>query len=219
METIVVYTAIIGEIDDLLDPVVVNKDVRYVCFSDQPQKSTRVWEVLPAPIDYSDTRRHSRIYKLLAHRYFPDAEYSIWIDGNIEMAIDPIVAMNQWLMDHDLAFYKHPDRDCIYDEAEACIQLGKDHPDLLRQQVHKYRCEGYPEHNGLVASTVILRRHTPSIALLNERWWEEYIFHSRRDQLSFNYVAHILGIQYGQIPGNIFCNEYFRYKSHKRVIP
>jgi hypothetical protein len=47
---------------------------------------------------------------------------------------------------------------------------------------------------------VILRRHTDAIRHLNEAWWNEIVRGSRRDQLSFNYVAWKLGLRYATFP-------------------
>ena len=47
---------------------------------------------------------------------------------------------------------------------------------------------------------MILRRHTDAIRRLNEAWWNEIVRGSRRDQLSFNYVAWKLGLSYATFP-------------------
>lgn len=64
----------------------------------------------------------------------------------------------------------------------------------------RYRAEGLPEDAGLIEAPVILRRHTDAIRRLNESWWGEIVRASRRDQLSFNYVAWKLGLRYGTFP-------------------
>ena len=53
---------------------------------------------------------------------------------------------------------------------------------------------------GLVEAPVILRRHTAAIRALNEAWWAELVRGSRRDQLSFNYVAWKLGLSHAKFP-------------------
>ena len=72
---------------------------------------------------------------------------------------------------------------------KACTGQHKDDPDIMRKQVDRYMQAGYPEHHGLVETTVLLRWHTPRVAEFNAAWWTELTNGSLRDQLSFNYVA------------------------------
>ena len=78
--------------------------------------------------------------------------------------------------------------------------------DLLESRMAKYRAEGYPAHNGLNEAGVILRRHTPAIEAFNNAWWAELSRHSRRDQLSLNYVLDKLAIRPALFPGVICDN-------------
>jgi hypothetical protein len=48
----------------------------------------------------------------------------------------------------------------------------------------------------------------------DEVWWDEISRHSRRDQLSFNYVAWKLGFEYSTLPGCVDQNEFFDRKPH-----
>ena len=43
-----------------------------------------------------------------------------------------------------------------------------------------------------------------------ESWWEEIKYNSKRDQLSFNYVAWKNGLKYNSIPGDIRNNSFFK---------
>ena len=75
----------------------------------------------------------------------------------------------------------HRQRRCVYDEAVACIELGKDDPELIVRHVEAYRALGYPARNGLAELSVIVRRHTPRATRFFEAWWEEIRCGSRRD--------------------------------------
>ena len=49
------------------------------------------------------------------------------------------------------------------------------------------RASGYPEHNGLIASGIMLFRHRrPAVAALLNDWWRLIDNGSPNDQLSFN---------------------------------
>jgi hypothetical protein len=215
---IIVYTAIIGDIDELMPPLVISQSARYICFSDKPQMSYGVWEVYLAELPYRIPRLCAKRYKVLPHILLPDADYSVWIDGTFQINILPEEAVRRWLQISDVAFFKHPDRDCVYDEARVCIDHHRDNPEILNDQIAKYESESYPRHQGLIAGGVIIRRHNKVIEALNEAWWGEIRRHSIRDQVSLPYVAYKLNIDYSIIPGYLWENEYFPFTRHRRMI-
>ena len=47
----------------------------------------------------------------------------------------------------------------IYEEAKACISLGKDSREVIREQINRYRSEGYPKNIGMVETGIMLRKH------------------------------------------------------------
>jgi len=121
-----------------------------------------------------------------------------------------------YLKRHDLALHRNPIRNCVYQEAAFCLKYNLDRPELIIRQIQRYFDAGYPQHNGMVECGVILRRHTAKIQRFNEAWYEEIKLGSRRDQLSFNYTAHQLGIKYGCLPGIIGANPHFENVGHLR---
>lgn len=167
----------------------------------------------PAPEAATPIRR-ARKAKLLPHRCFPDAEITVWVDGSFEPLSDIEALVGRFLAVHDLAMFDHFQRDCVYDEAEACIELGKDDPALIRSQVARYRAAGYPARNGLFASGVLLRRHTPQLREFCERWWTELETGSHRDQLALPYVLHRTGVSHERLGENQRASEWFRHHPH-----
>ena len=149
-----------------------------------------------------------RRFKILSHKWFPDAEYTLYHDANMRIRTTDVLG---WLDKHDMALCVHPNYDCLYEGAEACIEAEKGDPDEIRAQVARYRAEGYPEHAGLAGATVILRRQTEAMQRLNEAWWWEVAGESMRDQVSFNYVCWKLGIGYDVIPGHLYKNDAFEW--------
>jgi len=176
-----------------------------ILFTDQPPAES-AWEVRPAPDIFRDPRRSSRIPKLLAHQYLPGYDFSLWIDGSIRLLAPVRDLIDRYLGRADIAFFRHPLRDCIYEEAAACAEQRLDDPSLIAAQVAQYVGEGYPPHNGLNEGGVILRRHTPDIETFNNAWWSELCRYSRRDQLSLNYILNRLGIRPALFPGTIGDN-------------
>lgn len=216
MSGFVAYTAIFGGRDTLKDPALVTPGCRYICFTDTPLRSD-VWEIVKVSPP-RDPRREARRYKLLPHRLI-DGRHSLWVDGSFRIHADVGDVIGRYLESADIAVFAHPDRDCVYDEADVCLQLGLDDPEVIRQQIGRYRAAGIPRHAGLSASGVLLRRHTAPIVALNEAWWRECDGGSCRDQLSFDVCLRALGIPCVTIPGNIRTSDEFRLLGHVRPTP
>lgn len=191
---ITVLTSITGGKDVLQEQP--KSDARYVAFTDETKSKT--WEIKEPPSVFVDPRRNSRIPKMCPHLFF-DSEYTIWIDGNIKMHITPEEAVEKYLKDHDFAVFKHPSRDCLYEEAIVCARLRLDDPEKIIEQVKHYEDEGFAKHKGLCECGVILRRNTPKVQAFNNAWLAEYTRFSRRDQLSFPYVADKVGLRFNAI--------------------
>ena len=183
---IVVLTSITAGKDQLLDDQPRGR-AEWVAFLDELRPSS-LWRVRPAYDRFRSPRRNSRAPKILAH-HFVHADYSLWIDGNMRLLAPPEDLVETHLARHDIALFRHPVRSCVYEEAEECIRLGLDDEDLIRAQMRRYRENGYPAGRGLCENNLILRRHTPAVARLNEAWWSEFCRWSVRDQLSFMVAA------------------------------
>lgn len=213
---IVVYTAIDGAYDTLKPPSPLwAADADFIAFVDNNARGDG-WRQMAVCQDFVDPCRNAKIHKILSHRYFPDAEYTIWIDGNVSIisTVSLPGLLAEWLRETDLVVFKHRTRDCTYDEGVACIASAKDDPALINAQMSKYRRQGFPPKMGLAECTVLVRRNSPRIAKFNEAWFEEIRRHSRRDQLSFMYVAISLGLNYKWLPGRISVNPHFLWLKH-----
>ena len=98
-----------------------------------------------------------------------------------------------------MAFFDHNKcadaRDCIYKEHQAILELKerkgyyKDTPVAMQRMVDLLKKEDFPENNGLIVASVLLREHQdPEVIELMEDWWYFVSNYTKRDQLSFNYV-------------------------------
>lgn len=198
MKNIVVYSAIIGTIDDLqVDQKWGEAD--WVLFTDQPYAGGK-WEVREPVFKDSSTRRTARYHKTSPHKLFPEYEYSIWIDGTIELLCTPESLVKKYLKYADLAVLNHPDRSCVYKEAEVCKSMGLDSADLIDRQMEKYKKEGYPRNNGLAETKVVVRRNCPEANEFNGLWDKEIKENSLRDQLSFDYCVYTTGLSVNRMP-------------------
>jgi len=207
----ILYTTIFGGYDDLVKPKLPS-GWDWKCFSEKNSLSL-----------YTDNTRNAKRFKVLPHRYLQDYIYSIFIDGNMYVVGNVDELIEKYLSDSNVAFFNHSQnqldpRDCIYDEYNAIIHLGnndsnknyKDDPNIMSEQVNRYYKEGYPSHNGLITGMVILRRHNEKDCIdAMEDWWTEIKYGSKRDQLSFNYVAWKNKLKFNYMDGDSRNNKYF----------
>lgn len=217
----VVYTAIFGNIGDSIRPVEPSDDTSYVAFVEpdrfpiKKQANLHGWQLRPPKWIHQNKRRQARQHKCMAHALFPEARYSLWVDGCLK-PVTPMAELVEFLLlGADICTFEHMQRSCVYDELKACIGLKKDDPKVMTAQVERYRKEGYPENNGLAETTAVLRRHTSLTKQLNELWWSEICHQSLRDQLSFNYVCWQLGARYETFEGTRIASPYFNWWPHR----
>jgi alkaline ceramidase TOD1/glycosyltransferase MUCI70-like protein len=191
------------------------RDAQYVAFLDRKQRRSGR-KTASAYDGFEDPVRNARHHKVLLHRWFPSAAYSLWIDGSVVLTFEHRVLelVDAHLRDTDIAVFPHRTRTCVYEEELACIEQEKDDPVVISGHVERYRREGYPASNGLAETSVILRGHTPEANRFCEAWWNEIVTGSRRDQLSFPYVAWKLGVDYARLPGTLAENSLFFWGPH-----
>src|SRR6202451_478412 len=164
MESLVVYTAIVGQFNDVLFPIPTAKDpsrrpVRYVCFSDRDIDCPPGWERRLLRAEYGCPRLTARWHKIMSHVLFPEVDITIWHDGSNFFTVNPWNLVDCCLtMGREFATFRHPKRDCVYQEIEACIALRKDIPKRLLEQGARYRGHDYPAHNGLIETSCSFRR-------------------------------------------------------------
>lgn len=188
----VVYTCITGGYDGLLEPKVVPDNVDFVCFTDDETLTSEKWKVYPIPSElenYSNVKKQ-RLVKILPHKWLPNYEESLWIDGNMEVMDDVNKFVQKLkLQDKVVSIGKHPQRNCIYDEEQAVVKAHKDKKEITEPQIKRYKEEGFPKHYGLAETCIIYRKHNnPTCIKIMEAWAEELKNGSHRDQLSLNYV-------------------------------
>ncbi len=214
---ITVYTAVAGGYDKVRPP---RKGIakRHVLFADSADRVSG-WETKPFDTVLADPVRTAKAPKILAHRYAGDDEWSIWVDGNIEL-IAPAQSLTAEVdrAGCSIGLFRHPERYCAFDEAVTCIKRGKDEAERIAAQLARYESEGFPRQFGLAECNVIVRRHNdPSVQAAMEIWWEEIQKGSKRDQLSFNYALWRAGLVYHELGNglvNVLSDPRFIYHPH-----
>lgn len=181
-----VYTVITDDYDKLFVPLSSSKNIDYICFSDKPIKNSGCWQVILMKDGGKDKRLWQRRFKIFNPYIFEKYEKSIYIDGNIQIRCD----LDKINLDfeEDIIFLSH-DRDCLYEEAIACIKVGKDDKHTIISQIEHYKKNGYERNKGLYATGLIIRKHSPLIYSMCEEWFFNNVAKfSIRDQISLPYV-------------------------------
>lgn len=204
----VIYTAISDSYDTLKDPAIITKEWRYICYTNNKDIKSDVWEII-----YLDslTVKQQRKIKII-----PPFEYDlcIWIDGSMKINCDLDVFINTYHSGY-FTLMKHPQRNCVYEEAVACIKRKKDDHNVIDEQVLAYKNRGYPADNGMVATGVIVRNNCGVVKVFCEYWWNQVERYSKRDQLSFNVSVYYCKIIYNLIPFDILKTEFILNKHNK----
>lgn len=214
----VIYTANIGQYDTLREPQFVSDDIDYVCFTDDVDFHSEVWQVRPLVWDDSQltNRLKSKKHKLFAHLLFPEYERSIWIDSSAWIKKDLRRYAEVYMKESDMLCFPHPERNCLYGEGWDCIKNRVDRKDVILKQMDRYRADGYPSDNGLIVSACMVRHHMEgSVIKVMEDWWEEISGNSIRDQISFPYVCWKNKFIYDLCDLDPTENEYYELCHHK----
>jgi len=188
----VVYTCLFGFSEHFNNFVYEQDDnIDFICFTDNPELRSSFWKIKLMNPGLLDPARASKQIKALPHRFLSEYDWSLYIDNIIRLKTPPKQLFHEFLAGTPSPFvcFRHPHRNCVYDEAAEVVALGYDDPDRVQAQMRFYRQFGYPAQNGLAATMFILRRHhdtnlTPTM----ERWHQQLLCHSKRDQLSLNPV-------------------------------
>lgn len=209
----VLYTAIIGNYDELkLAPNHIT-GWDYICFTDNNNLilNNKGWDIRIIE-NTKDNRRTARRLKILCFEYLKNYDLSVWIDGNIQLKVTPDILIKKY--GSRFTTLKHRRRDCIYKEANAVIKYGKGNANIVTNQILKYKNENFPKGYGLAATRFLIRENNIRLNSFMKLWWNEVKNGSFRDQLSFNYVCWKTGIHPEYIEDNKIIKIYGRKFNH-----
>jgi hypothetical protein len=208
----VVFSILFGEYDVLRSVRVPNPTWDFICVTDRP-RNVDGWQ--DWIIQVSDPLYESREWFITACDKFPSYEYSIMHGGNAVLLLDPDYLL-RYILEHDMALFKHPHRDCVYEEAKAVMKLKKAPNDAVIAQMRRYYQEGLPKKFGLSANTLAVKHHSEALRKFERRWWYEVQRGSHRDQLALDYCRWKTGYQWGVIPGDPFDSPLISLTGHRR---
>lgn len=211
MKTIV-YSAIYGNYDE---PKKHPLGTKPILFTDSIESED--WEVRKVERKEVHPRMQAKYFKCMSHEVL-DCDISIWIDGSATIKTPNF---EDWCLkqlgDSDIALFRHPDRSCIYIEADFCKDMPKYRELPIMEQVQEYETMGYPKNAGLWACGLLIRRHNDKVKKFNKLWWRHNNKHTYQDQLSFPICAREADLSIGTIGDNQWYNDIidFATSSHK----
>ncbi|KAG4978199.1 hypothetical protein AAZX31_13G259100 [Glycine max] len=214
---VIVASAIFGNYDVIQQPrnisLEAKKNIPFYMFIDEETEmymknasilssSRRVglWRIIIVRnIPYADSRRNGKVPKLLLHRIFPNVRYSIWIDGKLELVVDPYKVIERflWRQNATFAISRHYRRFDVFVEAEANKAAGKYENASIDHQIQFYKYHDGLTHysrtklpitSDVPEGCVIIREHIPITNLFTCLWFNEVDRFTSRDQLSFSTV-------------------------------
>lgn len=195
LKKLIVYTAITGNYDTLKDPLFIADNITYVCFTNNRDIKSEIWNVEYVEDSSMDNMHLAKHFKMNPHQYFPDYEISIWIDGKYQILDDFRTYIRQYQKESGILCFPHPERQCICEELAACILCTTANNRDMINQVSDYLREGYPLNHGLYEGGCLVRLHNDAaVKGLMKRWEDEVYKYSVRDQLSFPFLCWKYGI-------------------------
>lgn len=222
-QRIAVYTVVFGKYDSIPEPYCRPDNVDYYIVTDQDvDLSSSVWKQISlkgieSKLSGLDNIQKNRYLKMHPQVLFPKYEYSIYVDGNIQIVSDVTEFIHR-IGSFGVAMHLHSSRSCVYEEAKAVLYAKKESKQAIDEHIEHLKQEGYPEHYGMLECNIIARRHTKTMEHLMDEWWNEFCNYSKRDQLSFPYVLYKNKInveEVGTLGNNVHMNLSFRVLTHK----
>ncbi|KAG6751116.1 hypothetical protein POTOM_045634 [Populus tomentosa] len=197
---IAVISCIFGNSDRLRSPAdkmvtrLSRKNVCFVMFMDEvtfqtltseghiPDRAGFVglWKIVVVKnLPYNDMRRVGKVPKLLPHRLFPSARYSIWLDSKLRLQVDPLLVLEYflWRKGHEYAISNHYDRHCVWEEVVRNKKLNKYNHTVIDQQFAFYQADGLKRFNvsdpnkllpssNILSHSLKVEQFTPDLYLL-----------------------------------------------------
>lgn len=213
---VAVYTAITCRRNELLPPQVSPAGVDYYCFTDDKQTAAAGWTQRIMDRRWRSPQRTARYYKIMGPSLLPGYDAHVWVDGHITPTTDVRDIIEERMREADIAVFKHPLRDCPYEEAGVCWDQRSDDPSKLVDAVVRLHAEGVPRFAGLWETGVVIGRNTERIRHFATDWWKAVEMSTVRDQIHFVRISRRYGLRLAELgPGTVRNSPYFYWGPHR----
>jgi len=209
---IALVTAIFGGYDTLK---ALPKDHGFdetLCLTDDPGMTASGWVTRVEPA-HDNPRLMAKRPKMQPHKYV-DADIYVWVDGQIQVQSGLADFARESIGDASVAAFAHPERSCVYAEANRVKELQLSPHSVVNSQMQTYRDQGMPKSFGLWECAVLV---WPAWGVeFGRLWLQEVRRHSLRDQLALPFVSWAYDMKVGTLPGRSRRNPYTAWTPHRR---
>ena len=228
MNKFVVYTVIVGDYDELKQPLVVDERFDYILFTDNvEQDRIGIWQV--RSIEYKTNKNYlkARYPRLNPEIVLP--EYDAWLyhDGTMQIQSSMVYekCVQYYKNGIEWVGVRHHCRNNVFEEISTII-LDRD------KNIHDYDCvdwywhtkqQGYPTpdklNGNLIETGLIFRIKTHNVQKVNNYWWESLEKYSvHRDQFSLPFALwRVPSLKFDYFLSkeeNLWNNPYVVYAKH-----
>lgn len=192
-----VYTCITGDYDPVSEPEFYSEDCDYYLISDREPEDLQIYQWIDinkvVPEVVKDNRRKNRFCKINGPFIFSEYQFSIYIDGNVQIVGDIRKYTSKVGKSGISAFSLGGD---LYRHALAIVNAKVENNGIIYNQIYNYFQEGMPRNYGMFNCTILVRENVNQICQkVMCDWWNEVFNYSSRDQISFTYCLWKNGLQ------------------------
>ena len=218
VDKLIVYTSITGCYDSLKDPIFVDDKITYICFTDNKDLKSDIWNIRSIDIIDSDPRLSAKKVKICPWEYINCNGPICWVDGKFLIKDDLREYYNHYNRGNAILCFPHFERTTICDETAELIKCKPEiKKELIIQSAH-YLNSGFKDDYGLYECGCIIRDFSfPIMKKLMMDWWSEIEQYTIRDQISFPYVCWKNEVLPDICNLYIENNNWLQYYSHNTV--
>lgn len=206
--TIAVVCANIGGIDHVHGIPRQNMECDYYYYTESN---------LPFPLPNLNARMRSKYIKIMMHRFLPQYDAYVWLDGKVEVLQNNFVElMTANLPDNDICIFRHEYRQNPVEEIEFIEKGMRDGGKYLLSRYGEQSIEKEKDilhyRMSLYETTLFARWNKKECNEEFEKWWMLLTEYSCFDQALFSYIS--CGISVHQLSRSDFAQT-FKIVKHK----
>ncbi len=219
---VVIYSCITGNYDKSIIPKYKGHNIEYIMYSNNDCVGWNNRRIPDKIMKLNDSIAINRYIKFNPHELFENEfDYSIYVDGNINIISDLSKMIGLINNEYGFAFHKHYSRNLISDEAKYCIAYKKGNKKQILNLIKKYEREKFPMNYGLVEGNIIINdlNNLKAKNIMKSIWDEFYKLKTYRDQLIIPYVLWKNNIKIENIStlgNNVYKNPKIRVERHDK---
>jgi hypothetical protein len=209
---IAVITANLGHFDPIIDYIEQSLPYDFYKFTD---------ESFPPRFNSMTPRLQARIVKMFGWQMVPAHDYYVWVDASTILSDkDSVKWFIEQCKDVDMAFFKHPHRNTIKEEADYLKErlrindpyiVSRYKNELIDEQLAAIKANEDFVDQKLFASTVFVYKNNQKVQNVMFHWWYHTSRYHSIDQLSLPYVLFTQGCNIRTIPYNYLKVPYLKH--------